>query len=275
MSGTIPQLIGPIESGSSFMIVSLQNNIPFILNTISTQETISYYWESDVQNTLSSFGIFAANGTIDSLTIKDTTNGGDIAFTKNTITNSTIPSNLKMSQPLFANWFPPDIFLSGVIYTLSNPSTGVTGQIFNTKGLNTTIPANNLIILPVLWYFNCTSSGEYDIINQPDNSVINWFCLTGITGCSDIEIAPSGWTNLPDCTVGNKFQYCSSNQLCGNNNCNGPCSVIYDDCNFSSNNYVCVFDPDKFINNTQWWESPYFIGFIVFLVIIIIIIIVL
>ncbi len=268
--GSIPELIGPIETGASFMIVSIQNNVPFILNSIAIQNGISYYWESNVQNTLSSFGIFTSQGSLDSLTIKDTINGGGIAFTNNIVTNSLIPSNLTMSQPLFANWFPPDIFLSSVIYTMYN--NGVTGQIYETKELKTTIPANNLIILPVLWYFNCTSSGAYDVINQPDNSVINWFCLVGATGCSNIDIAPSGWTNLSDCTIGNKYQYCSTNNLCGSNSCNGPCSVIYDDCTFSSNTYTCVFDPNKFVNDTEWWESPYFIGLIIVIIIIIILI---
>lgn len=283
MSISIPSLIGPIDSGSSFMIASIQNNIPFILNGTPYQNGLLYYWESNLTTISSSatLGVFTAQGTLDSLTITDTVNGGGIAFRSDgvTIGNATSPATIKMSQSLFANWFPPDIFLSAVIYSMLNDN-GTTANILTaipgTGGTGPTIPANNLIILPILWYFNCTQSGSYDIINQPLNSIINWFCIVtpSNAGCAGINITKSGFTNLPDCTVGNNYTYCPVGDICGNKNCKGPCSVIYDDCNFSSGNYVCVFNPANFFADTKWWESPYFIGVVVGIIIIIIIIII-
>lgn len=280
MSVTIPELIGTIETGSSFMIVSIQNNMPNIVATTTVSSQINYYWESDLTkltSNISQLPVFTAQGTLDSLTITDSTNNGGISFKSDGITigHATLPLALKMTQPLFANFFPPEIFLSTAVYTIFNASSGATAAIFTSSSLQATIPANNIIILPVLWYFNCTASGTYDIINKPINSVINWFCLANpkIIGCSNTDLAPGGWTNLSDCTVGKFFTYCPVGQLCGNNNCKGPCSVIYDDCNFSSGNYVCEFDANKFFNDTQWWESPYFIGAVIGIIVIIIIII--
>lgn len=278
MSTSLPPLLGPIETGSAFMIASIQNGVPYILNgfTPSGQSVISYYWESNLStiNASTQMGVFTAQGTLDSLIIKDTINTGGIAFAANgvTIGNAALPANIKMSQPLYSNWFPPDIFLSSVIYTMYNSSNGATAQIHTTPNLNSpTIPANSIVIVPVLWYFNCTSSGSYDVINQPLNSVINWICLaaTGTTGCSGLGLASGGWTNLSDCNVGSKYTYCPNGDICGTNNCKGPCSVIYDDCNFSSGNYVCVFNPEKFFADTKWWESPYFIGSVIGIIVII------
>lgn len=284
MSISIPPLIGPIDTGSSFMIASIQNNIPFILNGTPFQTGLLYYWESNLTTILSStnLGIFTAQGTLDSLIITDTVNGGGISFRSDgtTIGNAIIPATIKMSQPLFTNWFPPDIFLSAVIYSIFNSSSGATATILTappgTGGTGPTIPANNIIILPVLWYFNCTQSGSYDIINQPLSSIINWFCIItpGNTGCIGIDIAKGGFTNLPDCIIGNNYAYCPTGDICGNNNCNGPCSVIYDDCNFSSGTYICAFDPEKFFSDTRWWLSPYFIGAVIGIIVIIIILII-
>ena len=283
MSASLPPLLGPIDTGSSFMIVSLQNNIPFVLNGFlpSGRTNISYYWESNLNviNSSATLGIFVAQGTVDSVTIRDSTNGGGIAFETDgvTIVNAITPANMKISQPFYANWFPPDIFISAVQYTMQNVTSGATAFIHtNTSATGTTIPANNIVFLPILWYFNCTNSGTYDLINQPLSSVVNWFCLADpkISGCDQISLAPGGWTNLSDCNVGNKYTYCAVNNICGNNNCKGPCSVIYDDCNFNQSNYVCVFDADKFFADTQWWESPYFIGAVVGIIVIIIIILI-
>lgn len=268
------------------MIVSLQNGTPFILNGAPIPGGLVYYWESNLSTILNSshLGIFTAQGTFDAATISDNINGGGIAFRSDGITvgNALQPATVKMTQSQFANFFPPDIFLSMAVYTLSTSNNDV-AQILTqvpgtTGGTGSTPPitANNLIILPVLWYFNCTNSGTFDVINQPLNSVINWFCVAkpGTTGCSGIEVATSAWTNIPDCMTGVHYMYCLVNQTCGNNNCNGPCSVSYDDCTFSSGSYVCVFDPNKFFSTTQWWQSPYFIGAVIAVVLVIIIIIV-
>lgn len=288
----IPPLIGPIETGASFMIASLQNERPYILNTAPFAGDIIYYWEDDLRKIVndSSMGVFTSQGTVDSLTISDSLNGGGLGFRSGGVVvgHAGVPSRLKMEQPSYATWWPPDIFLSAVVYTMYDASTGLEAEIFTARsgtgstGPNIptilTIPANNIIIVPVLWYSNCASSGTYDLINQPLSSVVNWFCVANSSGmgCSDIPILKSGWTNLPDCVTGNFYSYCPVNDLCGNNACNGPCSVIYNDCTFSSssNNFSCVFNPERFINDTKWWQSPYFIGAVIGIVAIILIIIV-
>ena len=282
---SIPSLLGPIDTGDSFMITSIRGGQPFVLNGAPFENGLVYYWESNLDTIVASttLGVFRAQGTIDALTIMDTINSGGIAFRSNgtTIGNATVPATLKMQQPNFANWFPPDIFLSSVPYTILN-SSGVTANVLTavpgTGGTGPTIPANNIIILPVLWYFNCTSSGAYDVYNQPLATLVNWFCVVtpNNPGCTGIVLTDSGWTNLPDCMVGNSYTYCPVGDQCGTDNCKGPCSVIYDDCKFSAgSNYVCVFDPEKYIADERWWTSPYFIGGVVGLIVIAIILIIL
>lgn len=276
---SLPQIIGPVQTGESFLITSIQNGDPFVLNTIGvTGQDIRYYWDSNINEivTANKVGIFTANGTIDSLTISDSINRGGIGFDDTTIVNKSTPAQIKLEQTLFADWFPPDIFLSAVSYTMYTPN-GATATIFTGVTGTETIPADNLVILPVVWYFNCTNDGTYDIINAPLNSLINWVCLasSGITGCNNIEIAPGGWTNLDDCNDGVNYTYCPTNTTCGNNNCKGPCPSIDHDCTLSNNNYVCEFDIRKFFSDTDWWESPYFIGAVVAGVLIIVVIIVL
>jgi hypothetical protein len=273
------------------MIVSLQNGIPFVLNGATIPGGIAYYWESNLSVIVngSRFGVFTAQGSLDAVTVSDSINGGGIAFRSDGITigNAVSPPMIKMSQSQFANFFPPDIFLSMAIYTIFDPAGGTaqiltqppgTGGTGGTGEVGLTIPANNLIILPVLWYFNCMTSGgttTFDRINEPLNSVINWFCVAnpGTTGCSGIMVANNAWTNIPDCSNGVHYMYCPVDQNCGNNNCNGPCSVSYDDCTFSSGTFVCVFDANKFFSTTQWWQSPYFIGAVIAIILVIAVII--
>lgn len=276
---SIPFLLGPVSTGASFMLVSIQNNQPNILNGFPFGGGIIYYWESNLSTVLggTTLGIFIAEGSLNSLTLTDTTNGGGIAFRSDgvTIGNAAQPAQIMLKQSTFANFFPPNILLSMPIYTISN-SSGATASILTTNsGTGPTILADNIIILPVLWYFNCTSSGKFDTINTPLNSVINWFCLVNpdITGCAGISIAKSGWTNLPDCLNGINYDYCLAGQICGTNNCNGPCSVVYDDCDFESGTFTCIFNPLEFFTQTQWWATPYFIGSVVGIVVLIIIVI--
>lgn len=282
---SIPSLLGPILTNTSFFIVSIQNGKPNVLVSAPITRGIQYYWESNINNLSSTIQpvVFSSQGTLDSLIITDITNNGGIGFREDTITigHSLSPSTLKMSQPLFNNWLPPNIFLSSVNYTIFNSSGGIgyiqISPITNPTEAPLTIPANNIIILPIIWYFNCTSDGRYDIINQPSNSLINWFCLVdpNISQCSNITLAPGGWTNLSDCTNGVVYNYCAVNAICGTNNCNGPCPSFYDNCEYSAGNYSCTFDPDNLINGRTWYTSPYFIGSIVATIIIIIVLIIL
>lgn len=279
---SIPTLIGPIDSGVSFMFASIREETPYILNGQGVTGGVIYYWEADPTIIQSSqlLPVFSGKGTIGSVMISDATNGGGINFRSDGITigNAGQPASLKMSESQYATWWPPTIFLSSVIYTLYAPNGTIANILATNSGTGPTIPANNIIILPVLWYSQCVGT-TYSFINQPQASILNWFCLVApnLPQCPD-NILKNGWTNLPDCQVGNFYNYCPVNNTCGTTGmCNGPCPVIYDDCNYSAtnNNYVCVFDSNKFFNETQWWTTPYFIGAVIAIIIVIIIIFVL
>ena len=275
---SIPFLLGPINTGASFMIVSIQNNLPYILNGSINNNQIIYYWEPNPLIALNgkTLGIFTASGLLNALTVKDSNNGGGIAFESNSsnIINSRQPAILQMTQANYATWWPPALFLSMAIYTISN-STGTIANIYTTPPQNT-IPANNIIILPVLWYSNCTSNGSYQSINTPANSITNWFCLVSptLSICTNFTLLKKGWTNISDCTNGYNYTYCPVTQECGSDYCNGPCSVSYNNCTYKSKDFVCVFDPQEYISTTQWWTSPYFIGSLIAILLIIIVLIV-
>ena len=283
-----PALLGPVDTGSSYMLVSIQDGQPYILNGAEYNNGTIYYWESDLTTILegSKLGIFIAETPGDSglpgasfnITMTDTVNGGGVEFRSDgvTIGNGAGMTTLVFQQNIYSNWWPPDVFLSAVPYTIYNTSGETAGILTTPSGTGSTIPANNVIILPILWYFNCTNNGSYDVINVPLDTVTNWFCLVdpNISECANVDVAPGGWTNLSDCGIGNNYLYCPAGQLCGEGSCKGPCSVIYDDCNYKSGAYVCELNPGKYLTDTNWWTSPIFIGTIVAIVVIIIVLIV-
>jgi len=281
-----PFLLGPITSGAPFMIASVQGtNQPAILNTYPSENgTISYYWELSLDTLNGSTGIpvFSSSGVANNTTIIDSINGGGIGFDSDgvTIINVTDPRPINLSQTTFATWWPPDTFLSGIPYTILNGS-GATGSIVSActgcppacTGCPT-IPADNIVILPVNWYFNCTSSGQYNSITDPLASITSWYCVFDPSNdiCSGVDTPSGGWTNLPDCQAGIVYRYCLNGKVCGDTNCNGPCSLIYYDCDSSSGNFTCKFDVTKYFEDTKWYETPYFIGSAVGLLVLIIIV---
>lgn len=283
----LPVLLGPIDLGSSFMFVSLQNGKPFVLNGSPFNNGIIYYWEPDFTTALNNpyLPVFTSSGSLSSLSLFDTTNKGAVSFRSDGLTlgNSSSPSTITMSQNTYTNWNSPHIFLSMAIYTIYN-SSGTISQIqTNNSGSGPTIPANNLLVLPIIWYNGC-SDNTYSYINTVADSLTNWFCIilgNSSHNCLGISLLNNSWTNISDCRDGNLYSYCLSDNLCGTGSpsCKGPCSKNYDDCVLSSDYYSCVFNPTEYISNTNWWESPYFIGlivgsFILLIVIIVVIIIV-
>lgn len=257
---SVPNLLGPIDTGQGFMLTTIISGTPYVLNGSAT----GYYWESNISTLLlgTTLGIFSASGTPNNAVLADTVNKGWLAINDNGIViNSSVMSSLIFNQNSYATWFPPTIFLSMADYTLS----AVNGKIGQIAINNTTIPADNIYILPILWYFNCID-GKYNYINRPLGSVINWFCNVnpGITGCSATGTVHSGYTNLSDCTQNFEYNYCEINTTCGTNNCNGPCSASNYDCTLSaSKTYVCM-DTEN-----NWWTSPLFIFGIIGLLLII------
>lgn len=280
---SIPFLLGPVETGASFMLASLINGQPNILNGVPVTGGLIYYWEPNINtiNIGNTLPIFTTQGPLNSLTLNDTVNSGGVAFASDGVTIGNAPQSaqLIMSQFTYANWWPPDIFLSMATYTIYN-SSGATAYIRTLPSTTgPTGPANNVIILPVLWYYACTSSGSYNYINEPLDSILNWFCLanSGTSGCSGTSVVPSGWTNIDDCVVGNNYTYCPAGQNCGNSDCKGPCPVIYDDCNYKSSalaHYICQFNPLNYFVDVKWWETPYFIGAVISIIVIIIVLII-
>lgn len=271
-----PDLLGPIQTGSSFMIVSIQNNIPYILNGATSNKEIIYYWESDLEVITkgTKLGIFTAQFSDADIIINDNINNGGIEFMSDgvTIGNGPQPSKLVFKQEDYANWWPPNVFLSKVEYSIFNYSNQI-GQIKTSPGSSGSAPieANNIMILPVWWYYGCTSSGSYEYINDPIDSVINWFCLVNpsMSTCSSKKIIPSGWTNFGDCSVGNYYSYCLTGFFCGDSSCKGPCPKEYYDCDYNSGGYTCKFDANKYITESDWWKSPIFIVSIVGLIILV------
>lgn len=265
-------VLGPIDNGSSFMLASVQNGVPYILNAAPFGTGIIYYWESDLKIIYAAptLPVFSAQGTPSAANITDSVNGGGIAFRSDAITlgNADTPTALKFSQTSYATWWPPDTFLSGAVYTIFNSAGATAGILTNAAGTGASLAANNVIILPVNWFFSCTSSGSYDSITAPSSSAVNWACVINGSdpACKDLSsIVKSGWTNLADCQNGVVYKYCTTSQTCGVSNCNGPCSVLYDDCTYSSSssNYSCVFNPEKFVTETKWYTTPWFIGIVI------------
>lgn len=271
-----PFLLGPIVSGAPFMMVSIQGpqNTAYILNGAPLGQGVIYYWESNPNNLTKMLPIFTSSGTAGSVTISDSTNGGGIAFRTDgkTIGNAASPIPIKMDQTTYAPWWPPDTFIYGPFYTIFN-SRGATGLVLTANASTApTIPANTILILPVTWYFNCSSSGTYDTITIPSSSLLNWFCnVESSQQFCDGVTTIKGWTNITDCTNGFIYKYCPVGQNCGNNTCQGPCPQSYYDCDFSSGTYVCDFDSTKFFSSTMWYTSPYFIGAVIAIALIIVI----
>lgn len=276
---SLPQVLGPINSGDSFVFVSIQNGVQYVLNGANFNSGIVYYWESNVSTIINSNNIpvFTVNGNLDSLLLKDNTNGGTMSFRSDgtTIGNSITASNISMKQFQFSDWNSPVLFLSKAVYTLYNPS----GEIANVltqipSESNNVIPADNLIVLPIYWFFNCTST-KYNYFNNPKDSILNWICFSNpdINICRTISLVKSAWTNLSDCSIGNVYSYCPSGQLCNYNSCKGPCPVTHENCNYNANNnnFQCDFDSEKYFNDTKWYLSPYFIIFVVGLIIVVIV----
>lgn len=260
---SLPDILGPVNTTESFMIVSIQDKLPNLLLGTGPTGSITYYWEDNINNISGSkkVGIFNSFGTESkSLTIQDNINSGGLGFNfgSNSLINVAQPSPIEFEQSVYANWWAPNVLLSRAVYNLKT-GKGETATIPDSKGNE--VLANNIIILPVNWYFHCEADGTYDFINQPTGSVFNWFCLvdTKTTGCSGTTIVDAGWTNLNDCSNGLFYTYCPVNKGCGDKNCNGPCSQIYYDCDDNSGNFSCVFNPDEYFEDTEWWTSPWFI----------------
>lgn len=283
----VPFLIGPVDISSSFMMVTAIDNIPYVLvsafieqfgeTVYGLENNLTTLFNSD--NTNENLAIFSVSGDLNAIKFNDLIIGGGMSTdSKGQLINvQNNPETFVISQTQFANWNPPNIFLTMTDYTITK-----------TNGNSVVIGSNkNLIfnILPLIWYFRCPdNSATCCNLNTAGTILSNWFCIYDSTKdwCQNSDdpsqsfpVTSNGWTNIADCTNGNFYTYCPPQQYCGNNNCNGPCQKQTNNCNFKSSQYVCQVDLNKTASNLKWWESPIFIGSIIGLGILIIFFIVL
>lgn len=266
-------LDGPINTQTPFMMVQTYFDEPYalMLGTGGTGATAfggsgTYTMISlTQQGATATVGVFSAQGTESSVTIKDTSNGGWLGINSfGELVNTTSPATFNpndLTAPQNQPWQAPALLLADIDYTLVENTSGKVPTV-NILG-STGIYNSQLIFesLPVIWYFNCSST--YDVTKTAEDSLILWSCSINpnIEGCSDDPPPQNGWTVLADCLAGNAYEYCPTGTYCGTNECNGPCQAVYDNCTLQSGGqYTCVLDPKKYFSDTKWWESKLFIG---------------
>lgn len=271
-------VIGPINSGTSFLIVRTTTSsgstgpVPEVLNVTEQGSRFRYYWESDINKVTSKLPVFTAVGADNLFTVNDTTNSGSLSFFDDTsgqlILNRTLQGQpLHFFQSSAATWNPPTQFLANLKYSILDPTTNKTLVIYSSEQgtSDETTPANDIMMLPTFWFTLC-SNGKYDKFTTPICSLSEWFCMIiGDTQCSCPDIpnhatSPNGYSLYRDCVNNYQYNYCPLSQTCGSYNCNGPCSLIYEDCLAGSNNsFNCKFDAEKYLTETDWWKSLWFI----------------
>jgi hypothetical protein len=277
---------GPVAVGASFIMVGVTKKKLYVLNAVSVSGNVVYYMESDPQTLVDStmLPIFSYSGSvivddkipIFNLTYSDATNGGGPILDKDgvTIVNSSITNPL-IAFGDFEPWFPPNILLSGAAYAF-NAKQGTGAAKFLTSPTGATPPIDAVFsVLPVVSWFNC-GGGVGDTINTPSNSLLNFLCILDptFTQCQNISVVDNAWTNVNDCIDGIDYFYCPLFGKCGKDNCKGPCSAIYYDCDNNDGTYTCTFNPNEYIYDSQWWTSPIFIGLVVFIAALILIFII-
>lgn len=257
------------------MMVSIQDDIPYVLNGAMYEGNLIYYWEGNIANMMTStrMPIFISHDYSNSeeqpdskveLMFIDNTNGGGLSFRSDGLTlgNAGAAVTITVEQTEYANWWRPNSLLSAVSYTLYNNSGETARVLIENNGDSETIAANNIIMLHTYWYFNCTSTGKYSISSNPLDILTNWFCLINNDNaiCTGRIFNSTGWTELEDCFDGFMYYYCPVGELCSSNQCKGPCPKITDSCVYNdSADFKCRFDPQQYFNETQWWTSPIFI----------------
>jgi hypothetical protein len=267
MTTVVPNIIGPINSGNSFTVVSIINDAPCVLLLSSTK---TYYWESDLSK-VTNVPAFYATGEAPNLIIRDTINTGGMSLANSLLVNVLNPQPISVTQDDFAQWFPPTVLLSKVPYSMSYQ--GATGSIaVGTEGA--TIPATGIYFVNSTNYFNC-GGGKTPNVSGPLNNTINWVCLANpnlnVDKCSQYILTDNNaWTNSPDCQIGVQYDYCPLDSLCGTASCNGPCGKIYDDCTYNNGSYTCIFDVEKYLADVPWYQNYIIIFFVVGITIIVV-----
>lgn len=274
-------IIGPINSGT-VGLATVIDNVVYVLDSYNINGTIYYFLNPNFFNNgivNSTVPFFSIAGTPQLITFSDIINGGGLGFASDGITlvNTNVGSPVTLTQQTINEW-QNALALASVPYTFQN-SSGTTALVQiamsnnQIQPLYTTTNAQNILLIPSTQFGQC-SGGCCEITNQ-DNAIINWVCTSpnAPDDCPSETLSPT-WTTMSDCTAGLAYQYCPPAATCGTSNCNGPCGEIYDECYNIDGNFYCIPNPYIFFTKTQWWKSPYFIGFVVVLLIVIIVIII-
>lgn len=277
MSGKI-DFLGPISDQQGVVILSLIDNSPYYLNSVTgSNSSINYYWENSISvldKTNFTPLTFSFNGTINSdqtivASFSDQVNTGSYLSVSNGILSSSNSiATLNLSQSLFANWNPPDILLSGAPYTIFDNNNNVV-EVYTDSELKDKAAANSVFFMSYPSVVNCTtSSGGTASAQYADAGYIisSWICnISGNTGsfCTSNDFASFLWTQASDCLQGVKYAYCPTGDTCGSqDNCNGPCTDNIETCKLDSNsNFSCQIDPKKIISN--WYKNKLVLGVLI------------
>lgn len=266
-----PQFIGPVDIQDSFMIVQLATGplIPYVLvNNLSDPN--NYYMSSNLNliGLQTSISIFRAVGSPGSLVLQDIINGGSLTVNSsgNLVRVPSITTPINIRQTTAQEWKPPDVLLSRVLYNFFDSSNRPVRFLQLPTGSNppAATQTTSFAILPVTLYTDCNPALKtYGIINNPLAIISSWFCNAEPINFCDLDTFPrEGWSNLPDCYVGNLYSYCPLGVNCGPD-CKSPCSSDTQICTLQDNRYTCVGDPAAIARDaltSEWWKSPYFIG---------------
>lgn len=258
---TNTNIIGPINTGDKFLFVTEINSVKHILDTVIVDKKLNYFWNSNYINSQgvvnSTIPFFSATISNNALIFTDNLNLNYLAVNK--INNILIINSTSDNISANSNdtvWFPPTVLLSNVNYQLLANNTKI--NVYTNDKL-TAFGSFETSFLPIVWYSQC-SGNTYDIVNTLSGTVINWTCnvATPPAFCNTPTL-PNGFTLLTDCQLNFEYNYCTTPNLCGKDNCNGPCSEFYYDCTNENNNFVCKFDPEKYFTETKWYENYIFL----------------
>lgn len=273
---TSPNIIGPITNSDSFFLTTIYQGDPYVLALkVFNTNVNAYYWESNLQS--SNISAFSSNNNV----IKDSSGGIGFDTTNTYLINTPSPTSIDIGQNQYAPWWPPTQFLSNVPYEIKN-SNGQPAQVYLGLGATgaigptgPTIPATGVYVVSTNWYFAASAPNTCNYLSPAPQTILNWFCNVKSTlPVCTTQIIPSGFTTIDLCVDGKQFNYCPINTTCGTTGCNGPCAQEWYDCDYRSNQFVCVFDPQKYAIEAQWWKNPYVIGAVIVSIIIIIILII-
>jgi hypothetical protein len=230
-----------------------------ILNTLPGPP-VNYYWETNFDQALSP-AIFRINQQSNLVTFVDTINDGGLALNNLTLTFGATSSPLLLNLNQNINsWSASTVAYNGITVNISGSSNAITGSSPYSFYLDTTLktltPATNIFIVSITGFAGCTST-SYDLINQPAQAIINWYCFYNPNDeqCQAVNTVSPVWTNLSDCNSNWSFAYCLNTDKCGTNGCKGPCSQVYFDCDFPG---TCTFNSQEFIATEE--QNPWAIG---------------